>query len=237
MWLKNKSLQKLGGGRSERWGLWLWSTVQIWGLSARKDPQAVQLLRDIRKEHRSLLSTWEQYMIYSLARAAAKREGVIAEVGVYRGASAKLMCEVKGDRTLYLFDTFEGLPEATSEDRSVHRVGQYAYSLENVQTYLSGYSNVHYFKGIFPESTKDVPEQKYSFAHFDVDLYEGTKACLEYFYPRMLPGGVMASHDYGLLAGVEQAFDEFFADKPESVIELPSTQCMVVKLPTCGSAA
>jgi hypothetical protein len=36
---------------------------------------------------------------------------------------------------------------------------------------------------------------------------------------------------------VEQAFDEFFADKPESVIELPSTQCMVVKLPTCASAA
>lgn len=70
----------------------------------------------------------------------------------------------------------------------------------------------------------------YSFCHFDVDLYEGTLACLRYFYDRMLPGGIMLSHDYGLLAGVEAAFTEFFADKPERVIELPTTQCMVVKL-------
>ena len=58
----------------------------------------------------------------------------------------------------------------------------------------------------------------------------GTRACLEYFYPRMIPGGVMISHDYGLLAGVEQAFHEFFADKPEEIIDQPTTQCMIIKL-------
>jgi hypothetical protein len=46
----------------------------------------------------------------------------------------------------------------------------------------------------------------------------------------MTPGGIMLSHDYGLLAGVEAAFTEFFADKPEKVFELPTTQCMVIKL-------
>jgi len=53
---------------------------------------------------------------------------------------------------------------------------------------------------------------------------------LEYFYPRMIPGGVILSHDYSLLAGVEKAFTEFFADKPEEVIDLPTTQCLVFKL-------
>jgi hypothetical protein len=40
----------------------------------------------------------------------------------------------------------------------------------------------------------------------------------------------MLSHDYGLLSGVESAFQKFFADKPENIIEQPTTQCMVVKL-------
>lgn len=237
MWLKSAAVQRLGGGRWERFGLWLWSTAQIWALDARKDPKIVKLLRGIRKEDRSLLSTWEQFMIYSLARAQAAQPGAMAEVGVFRGASAKLICEVKGERELFLFDTFSGLPPAAKEDRGVHRENQYACSLEEVQAYLEGYSGVRYFKGMFPDSAVGVPEREYSFVHFDVDLYEGTKACLEYFYPRMMAGGVMISHDYGLLAGVEQAFQEFFADKPESIIELPSTQCMVIKLPTVASAA
>ena len=61
-------------------------------------------------------------------------------------------------------------------------------------------------------------------------MYEGTLACLEYFYPRMIPSGIMLSHDYGMLAGVEKAFEEFFADKPEEIIEQPTTQCVVIKL-------
>lgn len=230
MWLKHKSCQSLGGGWMERFTLGLWSTVQIWALDARKDPAIVRLLRAIKRDSRSLLSSWEQYIIYSLARAQSARDGAMAEVGVFRGGSAKMICEVKGDRPFYLFDTFEGLPESSEADRGIHRQHQYACSLNEVQAYLAQYKNLHYFKGQFPGSAKDAPEARYSFVHFDVDLYEGTKGCLEYFYPRMLSGGVMVSHDYGLLAGVEKAFQEFFADKPESIIEFPSTQCMVIKL-------
>lgn len=230
MWLKNKTLQKMGGGWFERTGLWLWSGLLMLPISARKPPEIVKLFKRIRKDNRSLMSTFEQYIIYSLAKAQAGRPGAMAEVGVFKGASAKLISEVKGDIPLYLFDTYEGLPESHAADRGVHRVGQYHCSLENVQNYLKGYPNLHYYKGIFPDSAVGVPEQKYSFAHFDVDLYEGTKGCLEYFYPRMIPGGVIISHDYSMLAGVEQAFTEFFADKPERVIDLPTTQCMVIKL-------
>jgi hypothetical protein len=39
----------------------------------------------------------------------------------------------------------------------------------------------------------------------------------------------MLSHDYSVLSGVKQAFTEFLADKPEDLIELPSTQCLVIK--------
>jgi hypothetical protein len=47
--------------------------------------------------------------------------------------------------------------------------------------------------------------------------------------PRLVPGGILLSHDYSLLDGVRQAFAEFTADRREQVIELPMTQCMLVK--------
>ena len=231
MWMKNKTFQRLGGGRLERVGLRMWARLQLNALKGRKDPKVISLLVDILREQRSLMSAFEQFLVYSAARAQVGLPGAMAEVGVFRGASAKLISEVKGDKPLYLFDTYEGLPPSAEQDRGVHRVGQYACSLESVQEYLKDYENLHYYQGIFPDSAKDVPEQQYCFAHFDVDLYEGTLACLEYFYPRMVPGGVILSHDYGILAGVEQAFDEFFADKREGIIEQPTTQCMVIKLP------
>jgi O-methyltransferase len=229
-WLKNKNIQKLGGGFLERTGLAIWSAVQLGGLAAHKDPAVVKMLRQIHRDRRSLMSAFELFNVYGIGRAQARRPGAFAEVGVFRGASAKLLCEVKGDKPLHLFDTFEGLPPETEHDRGVHWPGQFACSLESVQAYLAGYANVHFHKGIFPDSAAGVPEMTYALAHFDVDLYEGTRACLEYFYPRMVPGGIILSHDYDILAGVNKAFNEFFADKPEAIIEQPTTQCIVVKL-------
>lgn len=230
MCLKRPAFQRLGGGWLERFGLNLWSRLQLTALKARKDRTIFDLLWEIRRGDRSLCSAFEQYLIYSVARAQSKRPGSMAEVGTFRGGTAKLICEVKGDKPFHVFDTFEGLPASSEADRGVHREHQYTCGLENVQAYLKGYENVQFHKGLFPDSAADVPEQDYCFAHFDVDLYEGTKGCLEYFYPRMIPGGVMISHDYDILAGVQQAFREFLEDKPEEIIEQPTTQCMVVKL-------
>lgn len=230
MWMKSKWFQSMGGGRMEQFGLRLWSRLQFTALHGRKSPEVVKLLVDVHNDKRSLMSAFESFTVYAAARSQTHRPGDFAEVGVYRGASAKLIAEVKGDKMFRLFDTFEGLPPGSEHDPGVHRENQYRCSLESVQKYLSAYSNLSFHKGVFPHSTCGVPEAKYAFAHFDVDLYEGTKACLEYFYPRMIPGGIMLSHDYGMLSGVEKAFDEFFADKPEKVFELPTTQCMVTKL-------
>jgi len=229
VWMKNKRFQRLGGGRLERLMLRAWSRLQFSAFRGRKDAHIVALLEDIHREKRSLMSAFEQFLVYSVARAQRSLPGAMAEVGVYRGASAKLICEVKGDKVLRLFDTFAGLPDAHEQDRGVHRTGQYTSSLDEVRAYLAKYDNVEFHPGLFPDSAVGLCEQQYCFAHFDVDLYESTRACLEYFYPRMIRHGIILSHDYGILAGVEQAFREYFADKPEAIIEQPTTQCMVVK--------
>ncbi len=230
MWMQNRQVQKLGGGRLEKFGVRLWSQLQFGAIYSRKERAVYNLLRQVQRDRRTLLTAFEGYLVYSSARAQEKRPGAFAEVGVFQGGSARIICEAKGDRRLDLFDTFEGLPATTDKDAGVHQANQYTCSLESVQEYLKNYPNVHYHKGLFPDSTHDVPEQTYAFAHFDVDLYASTRACLEYFYPRMIPGGIMLSHDYDILEGVKQAFQEFFADKPETIIEQPTTQCVVVKI-------
>jgi hypothetical protein len=204
--------------------------MELPALASRKEKEIIRFLRKIHKEGRSLLFAFEAFQLYSIARAQAKFDGAFAEVGVFRGASAKLMCEVKGDKPLHLFDTFEGLPPAKPVDRHVHRVGQYKADIESVKAYLEQYNNVHFHKGLFPDSAQSVPEQTYALAHFDVDLHESTVACLEYFYPRMVSGGILVSHDYDWASGVRKAYDDFFADKREEIIEMPTTQCMVFKL-------
>ncbi len=230
MWMKSRRFQRLGGGRLELFGIGFVSRIQLMQLGGHKDPKITRLIRKVRKERKSLLMANESFMVYSIARAQSKQPGEFAEVGVFDGGSARMTCEVKGDKELHLFDTFEGLPKSAEQDRDVHRENQYTSSLESVKEYLKDYENVFLHKGLFPESAEGLEEMKFSFVHFDVDIYESTLACLNYFYPRMNPGGIMLSHDYSLLAGVETAFTEFLADKPEELIELPTTQCMVVKL-------
>jgi O-methyltransferase len=228
MWLRNPVVQQLGGSVLERFGLAAVSRTQLLALASHKDKDVLALLRKIGRERTSLLTAFEAFSVYSLARAQSGRPGDFAEVGVYQGASSKLLCEVKGNKKLHLFDTFSGLPPGGEHDP--HRSNWFACSLESVQEYLQGYEDVHYYKGIFPETAGAINGTEFAFAHFDVDLYESTRACLEFFYPRMISGGIMLSHDYSILAGVRKAFDEFLADKPEALIELPTTQCMVVRI-------
>ena len=191
---------------------------------------ALRLIGEVRRQRTMLLHVDEAFQVISLVRQSAKIPGVLAEVGVFQGASAKLICEVKDGRELYLFDTFEGLPKTGAQDTKVFSKGKYAASLSSVQEFLDSYSKVQFCPGLFPDSALGLGHLRFSFVHLDVDLYESTRRSLEFLYPRLSPGGILLSHDYSSEPGVRKAFEAFFADKPEAVIELPTSQCLVVRL-------
>jgi len=183
----------------------------------------------VKKERPFLLRHAEACNLITALNATAKVPGDLAEVGVAFGGSAKIICTYALNRTLHLFDTFEGLPEPTARDSPKYKTGQYNCSLESVREYLAAFK-VEFHKGVFPVTAEVVKDRMFSFVHLDLDLYEGTLASLEFFYPRLSPGGVLISHDYLLANGVGAAFREFFANRRESVLELIGDQCMVVKL-------
>src|SRR5258706_11429993 len=89
-----------------------------------------------------LLNGPEAYQLMELVRETAKVPGDLAEVGVYRGGSASLICSMKGDRRFHLFDTFEGLPNPGEYDRGTpFKRGMYAAPLQVVQRSVSDFRN------------------------------------------------------------------------------------------------
>jgi len=101
-----------------------------------------------------------------------------------------------------------------------------------VRDLLKDYDNCFIYKGIFPDTSDPIKKNTFSFVHLDTDLYDGTLQSLNFFYNRMQQGGIIMTHDYSdlLTPGVKEAFDLFFKDKPESIVELWDTHAVVIKL-------
>ena len=219
-------------GRSRlmrRLSIGLLARFELMILSGHKEPGLVSRLHEARARGESLLTGNEAFLLHALARAQRRLGGAYAEVGVYQGSSAEIMCLGKGDTELHLFDTFGGLPAPRDgEDEVLHR-GQFAAGLEGVRARLAAFEGVEFHPGLFPDTAEDLGDTRFSLVHLDVDLYASTLDALRYFYPRMLPGGIIVSHDFSILPGVAEAFATFLADKEEEAIELPTTQAMIVR--------
>lgn len=200
-----------------------------YGNAERKE--FTKALKKIRSETELLLEDIEAYHIYMAVKRTQKVPGDIAEVGVFKGGSAKIICSAKGEKSLHLFDTFEGLPKVDDIDMVwPFYEGKFAASYDSVKDYLKNDGNIFFYKGIFPGTSEPVKEKTFSLVNLDVDTYDSTKKCLEFFYTRMSSGGIILSHDYITAPGVKKAFDEFFESKTEPVLETAGSQCLVVKV-------
>ncbi|HEY2084402.1 MAG TPA: TylF/MycF/NovP-related O-methyltransferase, partial [Verrucomicrobiae bacterium] len=103
-----------------------------------------------------------------------KIEGAFAEVGVFRGTTARLFRLLAPERELFVFDTFEGF---TAEDVRLEksgkktRVGGWKVSIEEIKAFV-GERNTHFIKGRFPDSATAVPpDTRFALVHLDTDLY------------------------------------------------------------------
>ncbi len=193
-----------------------------------------RLAQELKLECKIGQSIREMWNIYNWVNKTRNIPGDLAEVGVFKGATAKLICEAKGKGRLHLFDTFQGLPQPDPVVDTL-KEGDYAGdSVDQVRDYLSAYTGLEFYAGTFPESADRLMGTGacFSFVHLDVDIYTATLAGLQFFYPRLSRGAALISHDYRSIVcpGVRKAFDEFFAGKPESVVELWDSQAIFIKL-------
>jgi O-methyltransferase len=180
-----------------------------------------------------------------------KRDGVpgdFAELGVYKGESARILHRMDPSRKFHLFDTFEGFREedlrGETGEAATYTTRNFAdTSLELAKRTIGGNENVIFHPGHFPESavssrqsaveTQDpglpthdsrlmTPDCAYALVNLDADLYAPTKAGLEYFYHLLSPGGVIIVHDYNYKwPGIKQAVDEFAKKISGTIVMVP----------------
>ena len=166
-----------------------------------------------------------------------KIEGAFVELGVWQGETAEIIHEMDKSRNLHLFDTFDGfdnkdLEKETNRDERYSTDNFSDTKLEEVKALFSESNNISFYKGYFPDTAKDLKEDKFAFVHLDADLYKPTIDALNYFYPKLSPGGVIIIHDYNhTWDGIRKALDEFMVTIPESLIEITDWQgsAMILK--------
>jgi O-methyltransferase len=167
-------------------------------------------------------------------------EGDMAELGVYKGGTARLLHHYAPERKLYLFNTFAGSDrrDVRAERASTGReTSERDFSDTYVGLVLRNIApqndNVQVYPGFFPESAPEsVRNRRFAFVHLDADLYEPILAGLEYFYPRTNRGEFLVVRDFHSWPGARKAVREFFQDKPETPVPTSdkSGSVVIVKL-------
>ncbi|MBR5647924.1 class I SAM-dependent methyltransferase [Candidatus Saccharibacteria bacterium] len=178
------------------------------------------------------VSRTETDKILEVARDCLEVAGDFVELGCYKGDTSLLLADLlRGTgKLLYIYDSFEGLPEKRAEDESA--VGEnfkggelYVTKREVKERFLRANLPVPVIKKAwFNELTDaDLPE-KIAFSFLDGDFYESIKDSLKLVEGKMAEGGIIIVHDYNnaALPGVARAVDEWIAKKDYNKIVVES---------------
>ena len=133
-----------------------------------------------------------KFGVRKIAMQHAKNDGLVLEFGSYRGSSSKHLA-LYTDKTVYGFDSFEGLPNDWNLDtgKKVLKAGH--FTLEgNIPKPKR--KNIKFIKGWFDETLPPFLEkhkENISVLHVDCDIYESTKIVLDLIKDRLVPGTVI----------------------------------------------
>jgi predicted O-methyltransferase YrrM len=154
--------------------------------------------------------------------------GDLVECGTAQGGSASLMGltlkRLGAHRTLWVLDTFEGLPAPTAEDPDWEIAKLYTGSCRASVAEVSALferlgilSECQLVKGRFQETLPAFGSQNIAVLHIDGDWYDSVRVCLEELYDQVSPGGVIQIDDYGHWKGARKAVDEFMMKRSITV--------------------
>jgi O-methyltransferase len=152
--------------------------------------------------------------------------GDLLEAGTWRGGAGILLRAILkaygiADRSVWIADSFEGLPTPDSDqfpaDQFYYKnVPSFlAVSLEQVKLGFSRFGllddQVHFVKGWFKDTLPKLSEKRWSVIRIDADMYESTMQALQFLYPNLSVGGYVIVDDYGGLASCREAVEDYRA--------------------------
>jgi O-methyltransferase len=186
-------------------------------------------------------SFWRLHIALWCAAQAQKLEGDFVECGVWRGAISTAIINyldwpLEG-RMFYLFDSWEGLDLLTEEESKqkgkINYLNRfYKDQFSEVQQHFSKYRNVELIKGMVPDTLTKVNIEKVCYLSLDMNCALPEIAAANFFWDKIVKGGMILLDDYGLVQYQEQkiAFNEFAKEKNIEILSLPTGQGLIVKV-------
>ncbi len=167
--------------------------------------------------------------------------GDFVECGVFTGIYSRAIVDYVNfgtlDRTFYLCDTFDGIPEdqLTEEERRIglqtmntkYRIGIF----ESVQKTFAPFPNVKLIKGPVPDTLEHVKAEKIAYLSIDMNAVYPEISAMEALWDRVVPGAIILLDDYGWARHREQkkAHDDFARKKKVEILTLPTGQGLIIK--------
>ncbi len=182
---------------------------------------------------------WRIHVVCWAAQHASLLEGDFVDCGVYMGFCPKAIIHYvdfeRLNKTYYLMDTFEGLDPKYSSAEEMKRDEQQGYKQQkNIYQYIQSSfpeKNVKLIKGSIPDTLSLVPSSKIAYLSIDMNCVLPEVAALNFFWDKMVPGGIIVLDDYGYPGCIDQkkAHDEYAESKGIKILSLPTCQGLIVK--------
>jgi hypothetical protein len=181
---------------------------------------------------------WRVYIYCWAARSALAVAGDFVECGVFRGLYSAVMTQYvafqRHPKRLFLYDTFSGLPEATSTQAERDRV-QHGYretaTYEAVIDRFALYPNVEVVRGVVPDVLARRAPERIALLHLDLNAAQAEIGALDALFDRVSPGGLILLDDYGRQEHglLHEAHAAWFAGRAHMPLEMPTGQGLVIK--------
>jgi O-methyltransferase len=151
--------------------------------------------------------------------------GSVVEFGCYVGTTSlflqRLLVSVAPERTLYVYDSFQGLPEKTANDQSPAGEQFQAGKLyASKQTFIKNFKKaglplpiIH--KGWFEDIQMQHIPERIAFAFLDGDYFQSIHSSLGLIEGKLSPGSIVIVDDYQseALPGAKKALDLWLKNK------------------------
>jgi hypothetical protein len=182
---------------------------------------------------------WRVYIVCWFAEHVSRLEGDYVECGVNTGAYARAVIDYidfsSTKKKFYLLDTFNGLVHSQLSEKEkalgfYKHYDHYTDVYEQVKQTFAPF-NVKVIKGMVPDTLSQCDADKIAYLSIDMNVVEPEIAAVNYFWDRVVSGGVIILDDYGFAPHINQklAFDELARQKNVSILSLPTGQGIIFK--------
>lgn len=181
---------------------------------------------------------WRVHIVLYYARYASALEGDFVECGVNKGGLSRAIVEDidfnETGKIFYLFDTFQGFDSSVlSEAEKLKYAGltHYEDTYDHVKNIFKNFPAVKIIKGTVPKTLSEVTIDKVSFVSIDMNCVLPEKEALDFFWPRLVKGGVIVLDDFAYQSFEEQnsAHKKWAKERGVSILFLPTGQGIIMK--------